>query len=142
MLPVATLSGTTSYTPGSVNTGRGGRGIALVSAEHREQRFGRRDGSGDRGVASGEQEDSKIEQRSRAGPFAGPKPELMTVPRGAGRSDQTGHSSRLEQARRFLPSWPCEFDSRHPLHSESPSQWGDRSANVSRSLRNPGIMGH
>jgi hypothetical protein len=21
-----------------------------------------------------------------------------------------------------LPSWACEFDSRHPLHSESPSQ--------------------
>jgi hypothetical protein len=122
MLPVATLSGTTSYTPGSVNTGRGGRGIALVSAEHREQRFGRRDGSGDRGVASGEQEDSKIEQQSRAGPFAGPKPELMTVPRGTRRSEQKAHPSRLEQARRFLPSWSCEFDSRHPLHSISPNQ--------------------
>jgi hypothetical protein len=41
-----------------------------------------------------------------------------------------------------LPSWPCEFDSRHPLHGESPSQWGDRSANVSRALRNPGVTGH
>jgi hypothetical protein len=38
------------------------------------------------------------------------------VPRGARRSDQKAHPSRLEQVRRFLPSGPCEFDSRHPLH--------------------------
>ena len=38
------------------------------------------------------------------------------VPRGARRSDQKAHPSRLEQVRRFLPSWPCEFDSRPPLH--------------------------
>jgi hypothetical protein len=59
---------------------------------------------------------------SRAGPFAGPKPEPMTVPRGATRSNRRAHPSRLGWARGFLPSWPCEFDSRHPLHSIAPSQ--------------------
>ena len=44
------------------------------------------------------------------------------VPRGARRSDQQAHPSRLAQARRFLPSWPCEFDSRHPFHIIAPSQ--------------------
>ena len=44
------------------------------------------------------------------------------VPRGARRSDQKAHPSRLEQARRFLPSWSCEFDSRHPLQNIAPSQ--------------------
>jgi hypothetical protein len=57
----------------------------------------------------------QIEQQSHAGPFAAPKPESMMVPRGARRSDQKAHPGRLEQARRFLPSWSCEFDSRHPL---------------------------
>jgi hypothetical protein len=38
-------------------------------------------------------------------PFAGPKPEAMMVPCGARRSDQKAHPSRLEQARRFFPSW-------------------------------------
>jgi hypothetical protein len=52
---------------------------------------------------------------SRAGPFAGPKPEPMTVPRGATRSNRRAHPSRLRWARGFLPSWLCEFDSRHPL---------------------------
>ena len=56
----------------------------------------------------------------------GPKPESMMVPCGARRSGQKAHPSRLEQARRFFPSWSCEFDSRHPLHrvsqeSEPPS---------------------
>jgi hypothetical protein len=59
---------------------------------------------------------------SRAGPFPGPKPEPMTVPRGARRSNRRAHPSRLGQARRFLPSWSCEFDSRHPLQSKAPSQ--------------------
>jgi hypothetical protein len=59
---------------------------------------------------------------SRAGPFAGPKPEPMTVPRGATRSNRRAHPSRLGWARGFLPSWPCEFDSRHPLHSKSARQ--------------------
>ena len=63
----------------------------------------------------------QIEQQSHAGPFAGPKPESMMVPRGARRSDQKAHPNRLEQARRFLPSWPCEFDSRHPLQTEGPA---------------------
>jgi hypothetical protein len=64
----------------------------------------------------------QIEQQSHAGPFVGPKPKSMMVPRGARRSDQKAHPSRLEQARRFLPSWPCEFDSRHPLQIIAPSQ--------------------
>jgi hypothetical protein len=29
-----------------------------------------------------------------------------------------------EHSGRDLPSWPCEFDSRHPLHDRSPSQKG------------------
>jgi hypothetical protein len=64
----------------------------------------------------------QIEQQPHAGPFAGPKPEPMTVPRGASRSNRRAHPSRLGWARGFLPSWPCEFDSRHPLQSEGPSQ--------------------
>src|SRR5215217_3314674 len=44
----------------------------------------------------------------------------MTVPRGASRSNRRAHRSRPSWARGFLPSWPCEFDSRHPLHSERP----------------------
>jgi hypothetical protein len=71
-----------------------------------------------------EQEDSKSEQQSRTGPFAGPKPESIMVPRGASRSNPRAHPSRLSWARRFLPSWPCEFDSRHPLNSKTPSQLG------------------
>jgi hypothetical protein len=47
----------------------------------------------------------------RAEPFAGPKPDSMMAPRGARRSDQQAHPSRLGQARRFLPSWSCEFNS-------------------------------
>ena len=54
-----------------------------------------------------------------AGPFAGPKPEPMTVPRGASRSNRRAHSSRHGWARGFLPSWSCEFDSRHPLKATS-----------------------
>jgi hypothetical protein len=46
----------------------------------------------------------------------------MTVPRGASRSNRRAHPSRLGWARGFLPSWPCEFDSRHPLQSIAPSQ--------------------
>jgi hypothetical protein len=68
-----------------------------------------------------EQEDSKSNS-SRAGPFAGPKPEPMTVPRGATRSNWRTHPSRLGWARGFLPSWSCEFDSRHPLNIITPSQ--------------------
>jgi hypothetical protein len=37
----------------------------------------------------------QIEQQSHAGPFAGPKPESTMVPRGARRSDEQGHPSRL-----------------------------------------------
>jgi hypothetical protein len=37
-----------------------------------------------------------------------------------------------------LPSWPCEFDSRHPLHSESPGQWNDRSANAPLAVKSGG----
>jgi hypothetical protein len=44
----------------------------------------------------------------------------MMVPRGARRSDQKAHPSRLELARGFLPSWSCEFDSRHPLQWPNP----------------------
>ena len=33
-----------------------------------------------------------VEQQSRAGPFAGPKPESMMVPRGARRSGQSGRT--------------------------------------------------
>ena len=44
------------------------------------------------------------------------------VPRGARRSDQKTHPSRLEQACRFIPSWSCEFDSRRPLQNIAPSQ--------------------
>ena len=32
-----------------------------------------------------------------------------------GRSDRRERPSRLGEARRFLASWSCEFDSRHPL---------------------------
>ena len=64
----------------------------------------------------------QIEQQPHAGPFAGPKPEPITVPRGASRSNRRAHPSRLGWARGILPSWPCEFDSRHPLHIIAPSQ--------------------
>jgi hypothetical protein len=37
----------------------------------------------------------EIEQQSHAGPSAGPKPEPMTVPRGASRSNRRTHPSRL-----------------------------------------------
>jgi len=61
------------------------------------------------------------------------------VPRGASRSNRRAHPSRLSWARGFLPSWPCEFDSRHPLHSRSPNQQGFRRPSrlwsVGRSLR-------
>jgi hypothetical protein len=60
-----------------------------------------------------------IEQRSRAEPLVGSKPESMIVPRGARRSDQKAHPSRLEQACRFLRSWSCEFDSRPPLQQRN-----------------------
>jgi hypothetical protein len=46
----------------------------------------------------------------------------MTVPRGASRSNRRAHPSRLSWVRGFLPSWSCEFDSRHPLHIIAPSQ--------------------
>jgi hypothetical protein len=52
-----------------------------------------------------EQEDSKSNSSRTPGPFAGPKPESMMVPRGARRSDQQAHPSRLRWACRFLPSW-------------------------------------
>ena len=95
----------------------------------------RRDGNGSRRRGCGVLQETgarrqQIEQQSHAGPFAGPKPESMMVPRGARRSDQQAHPSRLGEARRFLPSWPCEFDSRHPLHRESHSQGPLRSAAV------------
>jgi hypothetical protein len=64
----------------------------------------------------------EIEQQPHAGPFAGPKRKPMTVPRGASRSNRRAHRSRLGWARGILPSWPCEFDSRHPLHIIAPSQ--------------------
>jgi hypothetical protein len=43
----------------------------------------------------------------------------MTEPRGATRSIRQARPSRLRRARRFLPSWSCEFDSRHSLQSPS-----------------------
>jgi hypothetical protein len=43
----------------------------------------------------------------------------MTVPRGERRSNRRAHRSRLWWVRRFLPSWSCEFDSRHPLKATS-----------------------
>ena len=64
----------------------------------------------------------QIEQQSHAGPFPGPKPESMTVLRGARRSGQKAHPSQLRWACGFLPSWSCEFDSRRPLQSIAPSQ--------------------
>jgi hypothetical protein len=93
----------------------------------RVERQRRRDGNAAGVVAAAcfgrpEQEDSKIEQQPHAGPFAGPKPEPMTVPRGASRSNRRAHPSRLRWARGFLPSWSCEFDSRHSLQIIAPSQ--------------------
>jgi hypothetical protein len=44
------------------------------------------------------------------------------VPRGARRSDQQAQLVSLMPVRGFLPSWSCEFDSRHPLHIIVPSQ--------------------
>jgi hypothetical protein len=71
--------------------------------------------------ASGDRSKKTANRTAAArGPSAGPKPESMMVPRGARRSDQKAHPSRLEQARRFLPSWSCEFDSRHPLQRHNP----------------------
>jgi hypothetical protein len=58
------------------------------------------------------------------GPSAGPKPESMMVPRGARRSDQKAHPSRLEQARRFLPSWSRIRQMAHRNRENSrESQW-------------------
>ena len=51
--------------------------------------------------------------------LGGSKPESTIVPRGARRSEQKAHPSRLEQACRFLRSWSCEFDSRHPLQQRN-----------------------
>ena len=90
---------------------------AYNSAAHERQR---RDGNGGRRRGCGVLQETgakrqQIEQQSHAGPFAGPKPERMTVPCGASRSNRRAHPSRLGWARGFLPSWSCEFDSRHPL---------------------------
>jgi hypothetical protein len=38
------------------------------------------------------------------------------------RVSPTGVCSTVHAARGILPSWPCEFDSRHPLHTIAPSQ--------------------
>jgi hypothetical protein len=51
--------------------------------------------------------------------LGGSKPESTIVPRSARRSEQKAHPSRLEQACRFLRSWSCEFDSRHPLQQRN-----------------------
>jgi hypothetical protein len=65
-----------------------------------------------------------IEQQSQAGPLVGSKPESMIVPRGARRSDQKAHPSRLEQARRFLPSWSRIRQMAHRNRENSrESQW-------------------
>jgi hypothetical protein len=60
----------------------------------------RRDGNGSRRRGCGVLQETgarrpQIEQQSHAGPFAGPKPESMMVPRGARRSDQQAHPGRL-----------------------------------------------
>jgi hypothetical protein len=136
----ATLSGTTSSTPDSATpVGRprhrarrahstassgldGGGVVRLGSKRHRGDchlcHIDCAASNPDQVTGSRRQQ---IEQQSHAGPFAGPKPESMMVPGGARRSDLKAHPSRLEQVRRFLPSWSCEFDSRHPLHSTIPS---------------------
>ena len=166
-LPVATLSGTTSSTPGSAAAVGRSRHRPRLAQQHREQRRPRfltaavsyasaaravsatatcaastaqrsnprrttlkhverqrRDGNGGRRRGCGVLHETvarrqQIEQQSHAGPFAGPKPESMMVPRGARGPDLQAHPSRLEQARRIHPSWSCEFDSCHPLHGES-----------------------
>jgi len=46
----------------------------------------------------------------------------MTVPRGATRSIRQARPSRLRRARRFLPSWSREFDSRRARHLASVQQ--------------------
>jgi hypothetical protein len=64
---------------------------------------------------------SKSNSSHAPGPLRGPKPEPMTVPRGATRSNRRAHPSRLGWARGFLPSWSCEFNSRHPLDCGVPN---------------------
>ena len=54
-----------------------------------------------------------------AGPFAGPKPESMMVPRGAGRSRPAGASESARAGAQIPSSWSWEFDSRHPLWAMS-----------------------
>jgi len=76
----------------------------------------RRDGNGGRRRGCGVLQETgarrqQIEQQSHAGPFAGPKPERMTVPCGASRSNRRAHRRRLGWARGFLPSWSYEFNS-------------------------------
>jgi hypothetical protein len=85
----------------------------------------------------------EIEQQQRAGPSAGPKPEPMMVPRGASRSNRRANPSSLSWARGFLPSWSCEFDSRHPLHIIVPSQGHLQSArHIRTSGHNNDQAGH
>ena len=103
-----------------------GSNPGLTTLPHVERQ--RRDGNGGRRRGCGVLQETgatrqQIEQQSHAGPFAGPKPESMMVSGGARRSDQQAHQRRLEQARRFLPSWSCEFDSRHPLRASFLVNW-------------------
>jgi hypothetical protein len=59
---------------------------------------------------------------ARLGPLAGHYPRRMPVIQGQLRAVPDDSSPACRRSGRDLPSWPCEFDSRHPLHNKTPSQ--------------------
>jgi hypothetical protein len=87
---VRAVSATATCAASTVQGSNPGR----TTLQHVERQ--RRDGNGGRRRGYGVLQETgarrqQIEQQPHAGPFAGPKPESMMVPRGARRSDQQAH---------------------------------------------------
>jgi hypothetical protein len=64
--------------------------------------------------------------------FESCRPDSVIESEGFAPQDHRGDAGVAQWQSPSLPSWPCEFDSRHPLRSESPSERADRSVNTSR----------
>jgi hypothetical protein len=60
--------------------------------------------------------------KATLGPLAGHYARRMPVIQGQLRAVPDDSSPACRRSGRDLPSWPCEFDSRHPLHMIAPSQ--------------------
>jgi hypothetical protein len=75
---------------------RGRRGSGWCGRSMASGPYEKRSAKNPRPARRGRDRMEKIEQQHTAGPFAGPKPEPMTVPRGASRSNRRAHPIRLE----------------------------------------------